>query len=82
MAILYKKNKAIFQDQVSAEEAEALLEWLQKTKHAEVDFTEARHIHTAVIQVLLAGDIRVSAWPKATKLHSWLQHIFEKMQAQ
>jgi anti-anti-sigma regulatory factor len=80
MAILYKKNKALFHGQVSAEEAEALLEWLQKTKHAEVDFTEARHIHTAVIQVLLAGDIRVSAWPKESFLQTWLQHIFENKQ--
>uniref|UniRef100_A0A7C3IFJ4 Uncharacterized protein n=1 Tax=Gracilinema caldarium TaxID=215591 RepID=A0A7C3IFJ4_9SPIR len=78
MPIVYKKSKAFFQEQVSAEEAEALLEWLQKTKHGEIDFTKAKHIHTAVLQVLLAGDIRISVWPEVTSLRSWLQHIFEK----
>jgi len=81
MPIVYKKNKAIFQDQVTVEEVDALLEWLQKTKHAEVNFTKAGHIHTAVIQVLLAGDIKISAWPKEASLLSWLQHIFEIKQA-
>jgi len=77
MAIKYKKNKALFRDLVSVEEAEALLEWLQKTKHAIIDFTEASHIHTAVIQVLLAGDITVAAWSKSPQLQQWLKHVFE-----
>ena len=36
MAIEYKNNLAVFIDVVSVEEAEALLEWLQKKSSARV----------------------------------------------
>ena len=36
MAIEYKKNQALFRDVVSVEEAEGLLEWLQKKSSARV----------------------------------------------
>ena len=37
MPIEFKKNRALFRDEVSVEEAEGLLEWLQKRPAAKVD---------------------------------------------
>ena len=39
MAIQYKKNNAVFSDVVSVDEAETLLEWLQKKNSVRVDFS-------------------------------------------
>ena len=51
MAIEYKKNQALFRDVVSVEEAEGLLEWLQKKPSAKVDFSACAHLHPANLQV-------------------------------
>ena len=37
------------------EDAEPLLQLLQSTPAASVDWTQCRHLHTAVLQVVLAG---------------------------
>ena len=53
MAIVYKKNDAVFSDVVSVEDAEALLEWLQKKSAARVDLSACTHLHPANLQVLV-----------------------------
>jgi len=73
MAIEYKKNLAIFSDVVSVEEAEALLEWMQKKTAARVDLSACEHLHPANLQVLMAARPVVSAWPKDAGLTTWLQ---------
>ena len=73
MAIEYKKNRAVFSDVVSVEEAEALLEWLQKKSAAKVDLAACTHLHPANLQVLMAAKAVVSAWPRDTGLAGWLR---------
>ena len=72
MGIEYKKNLAVFSDVVSVEDAEALLEWMQKKSAARVDLSACTHLHPANLQVLMAAKSVVSDWPKDIGLASWL----------
>jgi len=58
------------------EDAEALLQLLQATPTAEIDWTQCRQLHTAVFQVILAsgaatigpcGDVWVARWEAAER---------------
>jgi hypothetical protein len=73
MPIEYKKNRAIFRDEVSVEEAEGLLEWLQTRPSARVDLSACSHLHTANLQVLMTARSGIFSWPKNTELRAWLE---------
>jgi hypothetical protein len=73
MPIEFKKNRAVFHDEVSIEEAEALLEWLQTRPTAKADLSACNHIHTANLQVLMAAKTGISAWPGNAELRAWLE---------
>ena len=72
MAIEYKKNCAVFSEVVSVENAEALLEWLQKKSAARVDLAACTHLHPANLQVLMVAKPVISAWPRDVGLAAWL----------
>jgi hypothetical protein len=73
MAIEYKKSLAKFSDVVSVEEAEALLEWLQKKSAARADLSACTHLHPANLQVLMAANTTISAWPDDAVFAAWLK---------
>ena len=73
MPIVFKKNRCVFQDEVSVEEAEGLLEWLQKKPTAKVDLSACSHLHTANLQVLMTAKSEISSWPKNVELRAWLE---------
>jgi len=73
MTIEFKKNKALFIDVVSVEDAEILLEWLQKKANAKVDLSGCTHLHPANLQVLMAAKPSVTAWPTDAEFVAWLQ---------
>lgn len=73
MPILFEKNKAVFSEVVSVEEAEGLLEWLQNKASATVDLSACTHLHSANLQVLMAAKTLVGAWPKDASLRAWLE---------
>jgi hypothetical protein len=73
MPIEYKKNRAVFRDEVTVEEAEELLEWLQARPGAQADLAACRHLHTANLQVLMCGKTSISKWPKDSGLRAWLE---------
>jgi len=55
------------------EEAEPLLEWLQKKPKAKVDLSKCTHLHTANLQVLMAAKPDVANWPEDIELRAWLE---------
>lgn len=73
MAIEFQKRVALFKDCVGVEEAEYLLEWLQKSPRARVDFSSCVHLHAANLQVLMAARPAVASWPQDAKLLAWLK---------
>jgi len=73
MPIEFKRNRAVFKDVVGVEEAEILLDWLQKSPSAKVDLGPCAHLHTANLQVLMASGRGVSSWPRDPDLRAWLE---------
>lgn len=73
MAIEYRKKLALLKDVVTVEDAEALLEWLQKKSAARVDLAACTHLHPANLQVLMAARPGVNAWPHDAGLAAWLR---------
>ena len=72
MPITYKKTTATFTGVISVEDAESLLEWLQKTPGARLDLAACTHLHAANLQVLMAAQPQMAAWPLDTDLKACL----------
>jgi hypothetical protein len=73
MAIEFRKSLALFKEVVSVEEAEGLLEWLQKKPGARIDLSACVHLHPANLQVLMAARPTITAWPRDAALAGWLK---------
>jgi len=73
MAIEFQKKTAKFHDTVSVEEAEVLLEWLQKQPKGRIDLSACTHLHAANLQVLMTARPIIGAWPKDANLRVWLK---------
>jgi hypothetical protein len=73
MPIEFKKNRIIFRDGAQVEEAEALLEALQKKPAIKVDLAACTHLHTANLQVLMAAKPCIDSWPQDPELRVWLE---------
>ncbi|WP_426191023.1 hypothetical protein [Massilia sp. DWR3-1-1] len=72
MPIIYTDELARFDGIASVEEAELLLEWVQTHPHGAADLAACTHLHAADLQVLMAGAVRIAAWPTDDTLRSWL----------
>lgn len=77
MSIEYTENRAIFQNIVNVDEAETLLVWLQKKKEVQIDFSDCTSLHPATLQVVMAVNPKIFAWPKDTSLSLWIKSAFE-----
>ncbi len=77
MPIEYNKRVAIFQGVVGVDDAEPLLEWLQKKPSAKLDLRACTHIHPANLQVLMASNPTVAHWPASEDLKTWLTPLFK-----
>jgi hypothetical protein len=73
MPIEFKKNRVLFRDEVTVEEAEGLLEWLQTRPAAKADLSALSHLHTANLQVLMAARPVIVSWPENVELRAWLE---------
>ena len=73
MPIEFQMSCATFRDVVQVEEAETLLEALQKKPTLKVDLAACTHLHTANLQVLMVAKPRISRWPQDPELRTWLE---------
>jgi hypothetical protein len=78
MSVEFKKNEVIFKDVVGVEDAEAILEWLQKIPAAKVDFSACTHLHPANLQVLMAASPSIIVWPADAAFSAWLQSALDQ----
>ena len=78
MPIQFDDQQAVFSDLVTVEEAEGLLEWLQAHPGAPLDLAACTHLHAANLQVLMAADAHIAAWPKDADLAAWLKTTLQK----
>jgi hypothetical protein len=72
MTIQYQGIVATFGETASVEDAEALLEWVQRTPEGTADFSGCTHIHAADLQVLMAARLPVANWPRDASFKAWL----------
>ncbi len=72
MTIQLQTKTARLVDVVTVEEAETLLQWIAAHPKGKVDLSRCTHLHTAVLQVLMALKPPVSAWPKDEALAAWV----------
>jgi hypothetical protein len=75
MPIEFQKHRLIFCDIVRVDEAEALLEALQKEPATKVDLAACTHMHTANLQVLMVAKPCIEKWPQAPELRTWLEAV-------
>jgi hypothetical protein len=73
MPIEFKRNRVVLRDVVGVEEAEGLLELLQKEPSSQVEFSACTHLHTANLQVLMAARSAIASWPEDPELRAWLE---------
>ena len=78
MTIEFQKKAAVFLGTVGVDEAEGLLEWLQKKPKARIDLAACTHLHPADLQVLMASRPTVSQWPEDVSLRAWLEPVLTK----
>ncbi len=71
MGIRYLKKYAALEGVVSVEDAEGLGQWLQAQHRPAVHLGKCAHVHSAVLQVLLALRPRVMAPPP----QAWLAAV-------
>lgn len=72
MPIQFMENVACFTEVCTVEEAELLLQWLQDQPGGKVKLKECTHIHTAIVQVMLAAKVIVMLPPTDPDLARWL----------
>ena len=72
MPVTFKKTVAIFEGDCVIEEAESLLEWLQGAHRRKIKLGPCRHMHTALLQLLMAYRPRIATWPTDPELNQWL----------
>jgi hypothetical protein len=75
MPLDFVGETAVCDGDTVVEDALPLLEFLQSQGSAKVDLGSCTHLHTAVLQVLLAGRPEIIALPQEAFLARWLPAI-------
>ena len=73
MPISYKKTVAVLEGVCTVEEAETLWEWLRNNPGGKINLKACEHIHTSILQVLMASGAKISALPA----DPWLTGLVE-----
>lgn len=63
MPVQTGKKRVTLSGHCSVEEAESLFDWLQKHEKGDADLGSLEHPHAAVLQILMAGQTRISSMP-------------------
>lgn len=74
MPITYSKKTAAFEGVCQIEEAEDLLSWLLEHPEGGLDLSALGHMHTAILQVIMAIQPRVDQMPK-DKTWGWISAL-------
>ena len=72
MPLITKVKVARLEQDCTAEEAELLLEWLIKTPAGKLNLKHCTSLHTAVLQVILACQAKISHLPDEPQLARFL----------
>ena len=81
MPIEFKRRSAVFTGACEVEEAETLHGWLLEQPKASLNLRHCEHLHTAVLQVVLA--VRATTGIKIDPLPNdpWLARVLQQAEA-
>ena len=77
MSLQLGSRTAVLVGVVTVDEAEPLAAWLRTTTSPRVNLRNCTHLHTAVLQCLLAGGVKVSVPPSDPFLKTWVLPLVE-----
>ncbi len=77
MPVTGKRQTVHLEGICSVEEAEELLAWLHKHPKGRVHLKACRHVHAAVLQVLLCARPPISTYPDEPFLRRWIVPALE-----
>ena len=72
MPLEFRRNEVCLTGSCGAEDALELADWLTKHKRAKVSLAACTHLHTALLQTLLAYKPAVSVGPEDPFLARWI----------
>ncbi len=75
MPIEFSDDRAVLNGVCCVEEAEGLLSWVMQHPGAPVDAAACEHVHSAVLQVLMARRPPIATLPAAGPLQQVLQSL-------
>lgn len=78
MSIKYTNNIAYLQQTCTVEEAEQLLAWFQSHPKGKINLKACEHLHTAILQVLLAVNPVITAEPQNKQLKTCLKLALQR----
>ncbi len=81
MPIRYMSGTAMCEGSCGLGEAGPLRQWLVGRRASLIDLGEATHLHTAIVQVLLASAAIVSVEPRDLLLREVLAPVLERSRA-
>jgi hypothetical protein len=68
MPVRFRGNTAYLRGTCTVEDGEPLLAWCLEREAPRVNLKECRHLHTAVLQVLLVAEARLATPPEDAQL--------------
>jgi len=72
MSVVIEKDRILIQGIYGADDVEVLMSALRAHGSSIVDLSEADHLHTAILQVLLAFRPSITGTPRDTFIRAWL----------
>ena len=72
MTVVIEKDRILIQGICDADDVEVLMSALRERGPSIVDLSEAGHLHTAILQVLLAFRPSITGTPRDTFIRAWL----------
>lgn len=79
MSIQYKKTVALIEGICTIEDAEPLLDWILTNPKGKINLKQCEHLHTAILQVLMALKPDISVWPEEGSPAFWLVPVLDKL---
>lgn len=72
MSVRLDGDVILLEGECRVEDAEPLLGWLQANRERIVDLTNAEHLHSSVLQVLMALQPSMKGTPRDAYLRDWI----------
>lgn len=77
MPLEFRRSEVCLSGSCTAEEALDLAEWLAKRKRSKANLADCTHLHTALLQTLLAYKVQISAPPNDAFLATWVVPVLQ-----